>query len=256
MGADEQEPVRLPLETWRSVRSNRASQDIIDQVREAFFRGLKPGDWLGTEGDLAERFEVSRITVRDAVRTLEASGIVEVKVGAKGGVRIASGDPDRFADALAVQLQLIGIEWSELLEAQLAIEAITAERAAENVTLEQLTELEAILDQCELVLDEPETFTELSLQFHLGIAAAARNRALAASLRALRQVQVQEYTPHTSREVAVGVLKAHRDIYGKIATGDALGARALMSEHLHHVEARATERMSERSASPEGVRNE
>ena len=78
---------------WRQVRNTRASEDVLAQIKEAFFGGMKAGDWLGTETELAERFGVSRITVRDAIRSLEAQGIVDVKVGARGGVRIANAIP-------------------------------------------------------------------------------------------------------------------------------------------------------------------
>ena len=51
---------------WRQVRSTRVSEDVLTQIKQAFFNGMKAGDWLGTETELAERFGVSRITVRDA----------------------------------------------------------------------------------------------------------------------------------------------------------------------------------------------
>jgi len=64
-------------------RSSSLSAQIVNQVRDQLFaRQLKPGDFLGTEKDLAARFGASRIVARDALRTLEAQGIVEIKVGA------------------------------------------------------------------------------------------------------------------------------------------------------------------------------
>src|SRR5258706_12140900 len=72
------------------LRSATMSTQIVAQVRDALFaKELRPGDFLGTEKDLAERFGVSRIVARDALRTLEAQGIVEIKVGSGGGARIA-----------------------------------------------------------------------------------------------------------------------------------------------------------------------
>src|SRR5436309_4374530 len=91
-------------------RSVSLSSQIVAEVRDALFeKRLKPGDFLGTEKDLAARFEVSRIVARDALRTLEALGIVEIRMGAGGGARIARGNPRRFAEALAVQLDLTGV---------------------------------------------------------------------------------------------------------------------------------------------------
>ena len=93
-------------------RTATLSTQIVAHVRDALFaRELRSGDFLGTEKDLAERFGVSRIVARDALRTLEAQGIVEIKVGAGGGARIARGNTRVFAEALAVQLDLAGV-WS------------------------------------------------------------------------------------------------------------------------------------------------
>ena len=80
-------------------------------MRDALFgKKLKPGDFLGTENDLAARYGVSRIVARDALRTLEALGIAEIKMGKGGGARIARGNPRLFAEALAVQLDLTGVD--------------------------------------------------------------------------------------------------------------------------------------------------
>ena len=104
-------------------RSSSLSSQIVADVRDALFaKRLKPGDFLGTEKDLAARYGVSRIVARDALRTLEALGIVEIRMGKGGGARIARGNPRLFAEALAVQLDLTGVSAAEILDAQRAIE--------------------------------------------------------------------------------------------------------------------------------------
>src|ERR1700755_2713500 len=114
-------------------RTATMSTQIVAQVREALFaKELRPGDFLGTEKDLAERFAVSRIVARDALRTLEAQGIVEIRVGAGGGARVAQGNARLFAEALAVQLDLAGVSVAEIMDAQRAIECLAAELAAAN----------------------------------------------------------------------------------------------------------------------------
>src|ERR1700758_867918 len=116
-------------------RSVTMSGQIVARVREALFaKELRPGDFLGTERDLARRFGVSRIVARDALRTLEAQGIVEIKVGSGGGARIAQGNARLFAEALAVQLDLAGVSAAEIMDAQRAIECLAAELAAVNST--------------------------------------------------------------------------------------------------------------------------
>ena len=104
-------------------------------MRDALFaKKLKPGDFLGTEKDLAARFGVSRIVARDALRTLQALGIADIRMGKGGGARVSRGNPRLFAEALAVQLDLTGVSAAEIMDAQRAIETLAAELAAENAT--------------------------------------------------------------------------------------------------------------------------
>ena len=84
-------------------RAPRASEDVVAQILDAFYSaGLKPGEWIGTEAELTERFNVSRVTIRDAVSALAARGLIDVRVGARGGLRIAASDPERLIDAFSI----------------------------------------------------------------------------------------------------------------------------------------------------------
>lgn len=215
------------------ARGTTLSSRIVADIREAVFAGrLKPGDFLGSENDLADRFGVSRITVRDALRSLSATGIVEIRQGAGGGARIAEGNLDHFADALAVQFQLAGVGAEETLGAQSAIEGMAAELAAEQRTDEDLERMAAAMEQASSLADDPVAFTEASLGFHLAVAEASHNRALSALLRALRYVVWPSENKRARVEVAARVQKAHLTIYEKIQARDGAGAKKAMSHHL------------------------
>ena len=126
---------REPAPIFLGGRSASLSSQIVADVREALFaKKLKPGDFLGTEKDLAARFGVSRIVARDALRTLQALGIADIRMGKGGGARVARGNPRLFAEALAVQLDLTGVSAAEIMDAQRAIETLAAELAAEHAT--------------------------------------------------------------------------------------------------------------------------
>ncbi|WP_375386816.1 FadR/GntR family transcriptional regulator [uncultured Amnibacterium sp.] len=221
-----------PARGWTPVRTVRASDEVVAQIKRAFFDGMRPGDRVGTEKDLAERFGVSRVTVRDAIRTLEVQGVVEVKVGAGGGLRIAEPDPDRFADALSVQLHLAGVGWHEVVEAMQTVEPLTARLAAQRADAADLERLEAALHRAGTAVDDPRVFTETALDFHLLVAEASHNRALRASVRALRSAQELRFEPNSSRARAEAVGVAHRRIHDAIAAGDADAAGAAMGAHL------------------------
>src|SRR4051812_36736574 len=172
-----------------AFRGPTLSARIITQVREALFaREMRPGDFLGTEKDLAERSGVSRIVARDALRTLQALGVVEIKVGAGGGARIARGNPRLFSQALAVQLSLAGVSVEEMMDAQRAVETTACELAAEKATPDDLHKLRALLAEHERVIGDTPAYTRSCMHFHVAVAQASHNRVLVAQLLSLQHV--------------------------------------------------------------------
>lgn len=221
---------------WTSVKPDRASNQIVDQVTRELLGGrLRPGDHLGSESDLAVQFGVSRTTVRSAVRTLETLGAVTVQVGAGGGVRIAQGDVMRFADVLAIQLQLVGVNRDEMIDTQLAIESHAAEGAARTITPEQLADLAKILEATEhnAGIDD---FAHQAVAFHSAIVAAHGNHTLAAMHRSLSAAMTSRFRAGAtaSSEVYQRVVREHRMVYDAIASGDSALARRLMHAHICH----------------------
>ena len=214
-------------------RQARASEDVAAQILRAFYdEGLKPGEWLGTEAELAERFNVSRVTIRDAVSALAARGLIDVRVGARGGLRIATSDPDRLIDAFSIQLRLMGLTRAELVEAMLAIEPVTASLAAQRASDAQLEALQDLVAQSRDAFDDPVQFASLAVGFHQALADCSGNRALRASLAALRSTQLEHMGPPTTRPIAERVARLHTGILQAILARDPDLARERMIEHL------------------------
>ena len=215
------------------------SAQLVAEVRQALFeKRLTPGDFLGGEQDIADQRGVSRMVARDALRTLEALGIVEIKVGSGGGARIARGDPRRFAEALAVQLELAGVDVAEIMDAQRAVETLAAELAAEHATKADIARLEALLEAGDAVIDDVAAFTQKGAEFHLAIAEASHNRVLAVQLQSLQHVSWPSRNPTLTREVALHVQSAHRDLVKLIELHDPSAARRLMDDHVKMIRAR------------------
>src|SRR6185436_2493022 len=214
-------------------RSATLASRIVADVREALFeRRYRPGEFLGTEKDLAARHGVSRMAARDALRTLEGLGIVDIARGAGGGARITRGNPQLFAEALAVQLELADIDREEIMTAQGAVEGLAAELAARNATPAQVLSLRHLIDDAESKLDDLDAFTRSSLQFHLGIAEASHNRVLHYQLISLQHVSWPTRNRTLNRAVARKILEAHRKLVALIEARDASGARSYMEAHV------------------------
>jgi GntR family transcriptional regulator, transcriptional repressor for pyruvate dehydrogenase complex len=220
-------------------RASSLSAQIVAQVRDRLFaKELKPGDFLGTEKELAARFGTSRIVARDALRTLEALGIVEIRMGKGGGARIAQGNPRLFAEALAVQLDLTGVSAAEIMDAQRAIETLGAELAAENATPADVAKLRALLRQAEAAIGDLDRFTRLSRDFHLAVAEASHNRVLVVQLISLEHVSWPKRNPTVTPSLARHILEVHGKLADLIEWRDASGARALMDDHVKMIRAR------------------
>jgi GntR family transcriptional repressor for pyruvate dehydrogenase complex len=230
---------KLPGRIFFPGRSASLSSQIIADVRDALFaKKLKPGDVLGTENEIAARYGVSRIVARDALRTLEALGIAEIRMGKGGGAKVARGNPKLFAEALAVQLDLTGVSVAEIMDAQRAIECLAAELAAENATEADIARLKQLLADAEANLHDVERTTQLGAEFHLAVAEASHNRVLVVQLISLQHVSWPRRNPTLTPKVAQRILDVHRELLALIEIRDAAGARKLMDDHVKMIRTR------------------
>ncbi|MGE0628790.1 MAG: FadR/GntR family transcriptional regulator [Hyphomicrobiaceae bacterium] len=225
-------------------RSESLSARIIADIRHAVLeRQLKAGDAIGTEKELAAQYGVSRMVARDALRSLQALGIAEIRMGKGGGARIAGGNPRLFAEALAIQLDLIGVGAEEVLDAQRAIECMAAELAAENAIKADHARIEQLLREAEAALGQRDEYTRLSRAFHFAVAEASHNRVLVNQLVSLDHVAWPLRNTTLTPAVARRILDVHKELASLIIMRDAAGARKLMDDHVKMIR---TRRVSER----------
>ena len=237
--------------SFTPVRQARASGEIVSQIERAIFGGaLKSGDRLESERDLAERFRVSRITVRDALRVLEARGLVHVKVGASGGAFVSETNVDQVAESISTMILLRKMTLSGVAEARTVVETATCELAAERADAAAIERIERSVEKGRSVVREQAPHTEASMDFHVAVADASANELLQATVAAYRDLLVQ--TLHDMRDVrsARATQKAHEEILDAIRSHDPEAARSLMLAHLQDFEKRlrrwlATQEQSE-----------
>lgn len=228
-----------PADIFVAGRSDFLSGQIIADVRQAVLeRRLKAGDILGTEKDLAERYGVSRMAARDALRSLQALGIAEIRMGKGGGARIARGNPRLLAEALAIQLDLTGVRANEIIDAQRAIECMAAELAAENATAEDHARLERLLADAEKAIHTRDEYTRLCRAFHFAVAEASHNRVLVTQLISLDHVAWPLRNTTLTPAVARRIMDVHRELGSLIVMRDAAGARRLMDDHVKMIRSR------------------
>jgi hypothetical protein len=139
------------------------------------------------------------------------------------------------SDGLAVAYHILDVGASEMLEAQDSIEPAIAALAAARTPTAVWRRLEELVDQSELVVDQPEEFNRLALGFHGAIAEASGNRVLQAALASISQVQSGHYRDRGSPNSARAAVAAHRRLLSILRSGDGEAAREEMRSHLNAV---------------------
>jgi GntR family transcriptional regulator, transcriptional repressor for pyruvate dehydrogenase complex len=217
------------------VSSARASQQIVDQIVALLRSGrLAPHDRLPSERQLAAEFGVSRVTVRDALRILEAQGLMSVKVGASGGAFVTAPSSEVIGDRLNDLLTLSPIDPDQVAEARLVMELGIVDLALTRATEEDIEALRAVCERAERSLADGDYDRTTAERFHARLAEAAHNVAvtrMAESFRGpLRMAALR------AREPAVDAhqrsVEDHRELVEAIARRDRESARAVMGRHL------------------------
>jgi DNA-binding FadR family transcriptional regulator len=176
------------------IAPQRAFEEIAGQIRQLVATGkLKPGDRLPAERGLATRFNVSRNTLREALRALELSGMIELRKGATGGAFVLPGSSDVVVNGLRDLYHLGAITPQQLTEARIWVSAIVVRVACERLTDEDLKALEDNVEAAARAqkAGDFELRAELHRQFHNILAAATRNPIIQITMEGMLEVMRQ-----------------------------------------------------------------
>jgi GntR family transcriptional repressor for pyruvate dehydrogenase complex len=221
-------------------RRGRVSDAIAARIKKDISNGdLVPGAKLPAERELARRFKTSRLSVREAYRSLQELGMLSIRRGAGGGAFIAEIDHQPVARSLALMLRLGNVSHEELTEARLLLEPPVARLAARRASPEDVARLEDLLHRQEAALSRREGPRRLALEFHRLVARSARNLPLEIVMNALADFAV-EAIAHIDMSVNVHrhVVTFHRKILSAIRRHKEEAAYDLMRRHVSEVQSR------------------
>ncbi|MCW2581112.1 MAG: transcriptional regulator, GntR family protein [Blastococcus sp.] len=250
----EQQPVREPvrrngapaegLDLFSAVSVGRVSQVIVDQIRSLIRQGrLQPGDRLPSERDLCERFGVSRVTVREALRVLEAGGLIDVRVGARGGAFVTLPTNARLGEGLADLLQLSPLTAGEVTEARRVFELGIIRLVVERATEEDLDALERLCADQKSALEAQRYTMEMSAEFHVRLAASTHNAAIEMLVQSFHGPLLMSLKEAHIVEPLMGVRGAqeHLDVVNAVRRRDVAEAEAIMRSHIDRTAARVAQ---------------
>jgi GntR family transcriptional regulator, transcriptional repressor for pyruvate dehydrogenase complex len=212
----------------------RASSAIAEQIRTAILSGrLKAGDRLSPERELAEQFGVSRVTVRDALRSLEAMGLIEVKVGARGGAFVTAPTGSKVAQTMSDMMLMSATTPEDIVEARLIVELGTVTLACARASDEDIAQMRELCERSREALEAGNYTRELSWDFHARLGQSAHNRAVGGLTQSFRStlsmhpLRVREGS--RAHELTV---EEHMRIVEALERRDGAEARRAMADHL------------------------
>jgi DNA-binding FadR family transcriptional regulator len=214
----------------------KASDVLAGQLRERILNGeLLEGAPLPAERELVKQTQMSRATVREALRILEVQNLVRVKAGRAGGAFVQRPTTKSIANSVSMLIRGRHIKVVDLMETREALEPFCAELAARNRTSEDL----AVLDRANEEIADPdadlEQFLRSNLDWHVGVAVASHNELLIGFMIALSEAIYAgtEDEGFVDIEVRAVTTTAHRMITSAIHDRDAETAGRRMRKHVH-----------------------
>ena len=218
------------------VEVPKASVVLAGELRERILTGeLAEGDLLPAERELVKQAQMSRATVREALRILEVQNLVRVKAGRGGGAFVQRPTTKSMSSSVSMLIRGRRIKLVDLMETREALEPFCAELAARNRTDEDLAEL----DRANEAIADPEAdlvqFLRANLDWHVAVAVAGRNELLTGFMSALSQAIYAgtENAAFVDAGVRAITAKTHRSITAAIRARDSGAAGRRMRRHVH-----------------------
>ena len=224
---------------FKPIQTDRISNAIVDQIKDAVFqKKLKPEDKLPSERQLMEQFRASRVTIREALRTLEHSGILEIRRGVEGGAFIRDPNTEFVNDFLQDMFSMGKIKISNLTEARLAVEPYSVKLAAERITEDSLEKVRQIIQEAKECLDKNSMNDArlLDLEFHRLIAQASQNPVIFFMIDSIMDIMENNISsiPLSVKSVEK-TNQYHEEIYIALRNQEVQRAQELMLKHIQEI---------------------
>jgi GntR family transcriptional repressor for pyruvate dehydrogenase complex len=220
-----------PPELFRPVSSNRISATIVEQIRGLIRSGdLPPGARLPAERDLCDQLGVSRLTLREALRMLEANGLLEIRVGVHGGAFVTAPTAGHVGEGITDLLSMSGLSAADVTQAREVLELGIVPLVCENATEQDFADLLTLCDEAEAGREQDSYTVAMSLNFHLRVAAATHNPALMMLMQSFQDAILMSL--QEARHEGTQGVDEHRAFVAAVRDRDATRAQQIMASHL------------------------
>lgn len=219
------------MDTIQPIKRISISDQVFKQLKNQLINGnWKPGDKLPSENELSEKFNVSRVTIRQALQKLTALGLLETRFGEGSFVKEA--EIGNFMNVLVPRAYLGKKSTLEVLEFRQVVETESAGLAAERATPQDVQILENHLAQMYQLKNNSKEFAKADLNFHIAISEITRNSLIISTnsiLNDILSVSMQDIVEHLGYEIG---LFYHKKLIDAIRAHDCVSATNIMREHI------------------------
>lgn len=235
---DAPKPVRKAARSapnmFRPIKTRRIFEEICDTIRNKLIKGeLKAGDRLPSERELSEMFDVSRTALREAIRSLEIAGIVELRKGSKGGAFITKSGVGQLTQTFRDMLDFGNVSLATLLEARLMVMDAVVRSACERANAEDIDMLRRNIAET-IELTEQGRYEERTLkavEFSTLLANSTRNQVMSTVLEAMASV-IRQFVMIAGPPAHDPVIASRLQLIKQIAAKDTKGACETMRSYL------------------------
>lgn len=225
------------LKTDTTTLHERICAAIKEHIVE---RRLQPGDRLPSEHELADMLGVSRASVREALTSLNALGVIDIRVGR--GAFVQNFNFNSIAEHLSYGLHFLQEDLNELVDIRRLLEVHTVEQVTPQIKEEHLAQLRAVVAQMEAKAAQGQDFIEEDIAFHRLISEAYKRRVLGAILNGFWQLQSKIRRIDTNPESLRKRCQEHRAILEALEQRDKRSAVYYMEKHFDRLQERLAQR--------------
>lgn len=228
---------------FTQITNRRLYEEVADQIKQAIFSGeFSPGDRLPSERELCKIFGVGRPAVREALRSLSAIGIIDVKPGISGSF-VKEIEITQFINSIVDPISWmikVGKETaSDLWEVRKYIELGIAHSAAPKVTPEDLKKLETLIDDMAGCGEDIFAYWQIACEFHKYLALCTKNRVFIVIWQIFNKIDLEGYEPILEKLLPQGsadLLKANKEIVEAMKSRDSDMIDGAMENHARGLE--------------------
>jgi DNA-binding FadR family transcriptional regulator len=224
---------------FQVAKQTKVFQDVVEQIQEAILSGrLAAGQTLPAERELKETFNISRGTLREALRVLEQKGLIEIKLGVGGGSVVKSVDTDQISESLGILIRSQKVSLNHLAQFREDVEGIVAAHAAENHSPEDIDTLKDLLTNARSCLkkgtSQRNAFIDIDKQIHMTMARITGNPVYTTVLHSIHDNIHRYYDRFLSMEKPELEENYHDlcDLVEAVENADAKRARRLAKRHV------------------------